>query len=784
MNKLIALTCCMEGNIPNVFPLRETIERLGYELRILSSGPDATHLWDEKTQLNEIDKADVILCVSHSNLDQPCKSSHRALTAMSRGKPVICSPLPSYKQCITSTQNGFIAETFEDWGIFLEKLKDPELRSSIGARAMETAKKYSPKEILTELTKDLTRFTENSRPTVDIIIPTWNNFQYLKTTIDSIRKNTPWPHTITVVNSGDYIPELSCVKVINSESRLHFSEAVNKGIQNSNNSFVAILNDDLIVAENWLNNLMFEAMKDNVGGVNPFSNCDLGWLHHEKISVKLQDGQKLELVPGMRLEQVQNFIPEIYKLSHSKEVTERKWLPYFCTVIPRHVINKVGLLDENFKSGCEDFNHSQKIISSGFKMLTTYDSVVFHFGGISRGKSQILDPVKHNEEDLENQRLMNLSSNIPLEVTKKEVIKKEVTKKLSIAIYTGPAWETWDLDTPTKIGIGGSETVVGHLAREFVKLGHKVNMYGEHRSVNQYDVNLHHYQYFKPETKYDLLIVSRNLDIITHNIKAKKVIAVAHDIWFQGAFKGNKLGTAQLDKIDRFIALSPWHKQFLFDHHQNIPNDKIEIISNYFDKTRYEIEKEKIPGRMIYASSLDRGLIILLHCWKWIKQEVPEATLKILYGMDGWEKALTQRGTTQEKEHYNRVINLIEETKNQGVQFVGKVNQQQLAEEFKEASLWAYPTFFSETFCLTALEAMASKTPIITTDLAALSSTVGDGGVLLKGDPASTEYCQKFVNEVVNVLKNKKYSDELISKGQLQFKNFDNNEIVKLWLRG
>jgi len=67
------------------------------------------------------------------------KSPHKILNYMAYGIPVVCSPSDSHRRLITHGENGFFASTSLEWQTCLEKLKDPSLRSRIGARARETA---------------------------------------------------------------------------------------------------------------------------------------------------------------------------------------------------------------------------------------------------------------------------------------------------------------------------------------------------------------------------------------------------------------------------------------------------------------------------------------------------------------------------------------------------------------------------------------------------------------------------------------------------------------------
>ena len=63
---------------------------------------------------------------------------------MALGIPAVGSSIPSYKEIITDGDNGFLAIDKADWYNKLERLiVDPQLRSDIGKRAVETARNFS-----------------------------------------------------------------------------------------------------------------------------------------------------------------------------------------------------------------------------------------------------------------------------------------------------------------------------------------------------------------------------------------------------------------------------------------------------------------------------------------------------------------------------------------------------------------------------------------------------------------------------------------------------------------
>jgi glycosyltransferase involved in cell wall biosynthesis len=59
-----------------------------------------------------------------------------------------------------------------------------------------------------------------------------------------------------------------------------------------------------------------------------------------------------------------------------------------------------------------------------------------------------------------------------------------------------------------------------------------------------------------------------------------------------------------------------------------------------------------------------------------------------------------------------------------------RVSQAQLATELMKSDVWLYPSIFEETYCISAVEAMAAGCLVATISLAALTEIVGNRGIL------------------------------------------------------
>lgn len=412
MSKLKVMSCSMGGNVQNVDFLRPIIDSLGMSLTVISEWPQHDIRWHRDTWLEHLAKADIVVCPQRHTL-QPAKSNNRVTQAQALGKPVLASPLQAYCEAIVHGETGYLCVVPEQWAHYLQLLRDdPRLRKKIGKAGQQSARKRYSIDVIGQQWLNLLKQVSTSAanpPAVDVIIPTWNNLPYLQECINSIKVNTDWPCNIIVVNSGTddtanwlgrYHPD---VVVHNHSERLHFSAANNIGLRLAKNPYVCFLNDDTIVAQHWLPALMHEAMKPDVAGVNPFSNCDMGWLHNEQVNVG-----GVNLHPGMTLQTIKPIIPQLYTQRHNKVVTDRDWLAFFCTLMPRAVIDQVGELDEDFKSGCEDLDYCIRVKKHNpkYRFVTTFDSFVFHFGGATRKNSEKFDKRIHELEDHENQQLV------------------------------------------------------------------------------------------------------------------------------------------------------------------------------------------------------------------------------------------------------------------------------------------------------------------------------------------------------------------------------------------
>jgi glycosyltransferase involved in cell wall biosynthesis len=327
----------------------------------------------------------------------------------------------------------------------------------------------------------------------------------------------------------------------------------------------------------------------------------------------------------------------------------------------------------------------------------------------------------------------------------------------TVVFFCGKGYEEWGPHTLDK-GMGGSEEAIVYLAPQLAKLGYKVTVFGEVSEPFIKDgVAWKPWNYIDKRDTFNILVIWRTPQFATQ-LKAKKMYIDMHDQLHANVVKYYK-GVTYLFK-------SQYHK----DQYPHITD--YAIIPNGIDVSQFKTTKKK-PYSVIYPSAYYRGLEQLLKVWPKVKEAVPEATLDIYYGWNSWV------GLEGEDDFYKRMVQKLEDMKDQGVTEHGRVDHKTLASKYAESKVWAYPTEFPEIFCITAIKAnLAGCKPVIT-DVAALKETGGPNADFVNTDSMySNEYAQeKFTNKLIQALQ----EDHDVTEQVEWAKRFDWTNIAKFW---
>jgi glycosyltransferase involved in cell wall biosynthesis len=309
--------------------------------------------------------------------------------------------------------------------------------------------------------------------------------------------------------------------------------------------------------------------------------------------------------------------------------------------------------------------------------------------------------------------------------------------KLELIFFCGEGLEPWNGETIARSGIGGSETMAWELARRLARRGHGVRLVGHcgpSAPAGRYDgvdfIGQREFFTVGADRTCDVLIASRQPAVVDDGAG---ITAGARLLWIHDVTCGPALNHKRNIRFDRILALSNWHRSILQRSYPLIDPAKILVTRNGIDLKRFDGKETRNARRAIYSSSPDRGLETLLDIWPIVRKSIPDAELHVFYGFDAWEATVAMMGAAGENE-LKRIRHIKDKLgRTPGVRVRGRVDQAELAREQMRSGVWAYPTAFTETSCITAMEAQAAGCRIVTSPLAALNETVGNRGQLIPG---------------------------------------------------
>ena len=308
--------------------------------------------------------------------------------------------------------------------------------------------------------------------------------------------------------------------------------------------------------------------------------------------------------------------------------------------------------------------------------------------------------------------------NMKYAVCDTQIVPEKLTRNSTVVIHMGGFSRPWDPNCET--AISGSEYMAINMAKELKKIGYRLIVFGFfQRDDTDYQGTYEGIQYidnnYFPEfsLKYviDHLIVSRHVSNLVYYDNIKNVYLWTHDVL--PIFKNHSsIIQIHFKKFRGIITISQWQKDFI-KQKLGINESSLILSRNAIYAERFLTTAHKIPFRFIYTSDASRGLHHLIHILPAIKERYPLTTLSIFTKIELIEQDLL-----------NTIQSLDYVTLN------NRVTQNVISEELLKSDIWLYPTDFEETYCISALEAMAAGCLVATVKYAGLQYTVGNRGIL------------------------------------------------------
>src|SRR6476661_7165966 len=201
-------------------------------------------------------------------------------------------------------------------------------------------------------------------------------------------------------------------------------------------------------------------------------------------------------------------------------------------------------------------------------------------------------------------------------------------------------------------------------------------------------------------------------------------------------------------------------------HFFAVPPEKIEVIYNAFDE-RFSIQpNEEAVARVRERYQLDQRCVLYVGNIKPHKNLVRliEAFAALRHGELDDLKLLIIGDEISKLPALRRAVHSLKLHKH--VRFLGYQPDDTLAILYRLASVFVFPSLY-EGFGLPPLEAMASGTPVVTSNLSSLPEVTGNAALLV--DPYNPE---AIADGIARVITDRTLSDELRSKGLARARQF------------
>lgn len=317
-------------------------------------------------------------------------------------------------------------------------------------------------------------------------------------------------------------------------------------------------------------------------------------------------------------------------------------------------------------------------------------------------------------------------------------------------------------DSLTKDSIGGSETAGLSLATELAKLGHRIHLFcNTDKPSISYGIDfypLDSFRRFASQVPHDVTIVQRMPEAFSIPINSKLHILWLHDLALK---RDEKLIKSVLWNVDAIAVVSDFmKKQYAetlgfeaIDKLEDRPKNSISAVTKVFrngiDLGMFPKGLPREPAKLMFCARPERGLDVLLKTvFPKVLEKVPKAQLYL---------ATYDNPVNQLAPFYAQCQSIAERFGNRVVQ-LGSLPKPDLYLHYVTTRVYVYPTpspimpDFKEVSCISAMEAIAAGTPIVTTKNGALPETIGDkcGALIELGEG----YVDTFVEHVVRLITN------------------------------
>jgi GT2 family glycosyltransferase len=204
---------------------------------------------------------------------------------------------------------------------------------------------------------------------VSVVIPAWNQVHYTRSCLASLKADAAAGLELLLIDNGssdgtaEFLAGLDGVTVITNPANRGCAAAWNQGVKAAAREWIVVLNNDVVMAAQWLDGMVGFAEEGGLDVVTP----------------AIREGPLNYSLP----EYARDFVREMQAVRRLGAANG------ICFMVRRKVFEKAGLFDEKFRIGqFEDADFFLRAKLAGFKLGTTGRAFLHHFGSVTQNAIQ------------------------------------------------------------------------------------------------------------------------------------------------------------------------------------------------------------------------------------------------------------------------------------------------------------------------------------------------------------------------------------------------------------
>ena len=169
--------------------------------------------------------------------------------------------------------------------------------------------------------------------------------------------------------------------------------------------------------------------------------------------------------------------------------------------------------------------------------------------------------------------------------------------------------------------------------------------------------------------------------------------------------------------VDRLVAMTEFERDLLVEI--GVPIDQIVVKPHFVEDEGTRTLPPSASDTVVFVGRLseEKGVATLVEAWA----EARPTGLRLVVIGDGPERAQLQAHAPS------------------SVEFVGWLDRREVASWLRDARALAFPSIWYEPFGMVLIEAMATGTPVVASQLGGIPQVVGDGGDELLAKPGDVQ---------------------------------------------